>query len=176
VSWWRRNRWGLIGLGPAVAAVLVLSAQPSEVVRDARPHDPVPLAADGWYHLANARLRLSTLEHARGLLDAAGRPFVAPTHVVIWRATLDIQAGNGAAIAACDVSLEDSRGRLYSTQPGLELAGSSGAASRGCVSLDDADTSWTDPEFFALPEDAQPAAVRVTVPGFEPAYVRLPSR
>jgi hypothetical protein len=169
-----RNRWGVVGLAPAVAVVVVLSAQAAQTARDARPRVAVPADGDGWYHLANARMRLSTLEHAAGLLTAEGQPFTPPRHVVVWRATIDFDTVNDAAIGDCHVSIEDDRGRTYDTDPDLELAGSVGTTSRGCLRMDESDSRYTNAEFFALPDQARPVAVRVVVDGYQPLYVRLP--
>ena len=174
MSWFGRNRWGLIALGPALALVVALSAQGVQTALSARPRTAVPADADGWYHLAEARLRLSTLEYASGLVTASGRPFIPAAHVVIWRAVIDFDVANDALIGDCQVSLEDDLGRTYDTDPDLELAGSVGATSRGCLRVDDSDTRYSNAEFFALPESAQPVSVRVVVQGYLPLYVRMP--
>jgi hypothetical protein len=173
VSWVRRNRWGLIALAPAVAAVVLLSAQAAQTSLAAQPHVAVPADADGWYHLADSRMRLSTVEHASGLLAAGGRPFTPAPHVVIWRATIEFDSVNDAEIGACHVSLEDDRGHTYDTDPDLELAGSVGATSRGCLRVDESAVRYTNAEFFALPDSARPVAVRVVVDGSQPLYVRM---
>ena len=176
MNWFARNRWGLIALGPALAIIVALSAQGVQTTLSARPRAAVPADADGWYHLAEARLKLSTLEHASGLVTASGRPFTPAPHVVIWRAVIDFDAANDALIGDCRVSLEDDLGRTYDTDPDLELAGSVGATSRGCLRVDDSDPRYSNAEFFALPESAQPVAVRVVVDGYQPLYVRMPRR
>jgi hypothetical protein len=176
VSWLQRNRWGLIVLGPALAAVVALSAQSVQAAIAAQPRVAVPADAEGWYHLAESKMRLSTLEHATGLVTAAGRPFTPATHVVIWRAVIDFDADNDALIGDCQVSVEDDLGRTYDTDPDLELAGSVGGTSRGCLRVDDSTTRYSNAEFFALPESAQPIAVRVVVDGYQPLYVRMPRR
>jgi hypothetical protein len=174
VSWFARNRWGLIALGPALALVVAVSAQGIQATLSTRPRVAVPADGDGWYRLAEARLRLSTLEHASGLETASGRPFISATHVVIWRAVIDFDAANDALIGDCHISLEDDLGRTYDTDPDLELAGSVGGTSRGCLRVDDSATRYSNAEFFALPESAQPVAVRVVVQGYQPLYVRMP--
>jgi hypothetical protein len=174
VNWLRRNRWGLVALAPAVAAVVALSAQAIQTARDAQPRVAVPADADGWYHLADARMRLSTLEHATGLVNGDGQSFTAPRHVVVWRATIGFDTVNDAAIGNCHVSLEDDRGRTYDSDPELELAGSVGATSRGCLRVDDSASRYTNAEFFALPDQAQPVAIRVVIDTYQPLYVRLP--
>ena len=176
MSWIGRNRWGLIALGPALALVVAISAQGVQATLSARPRQAVPADGDGWYHLAEARLRLSTLEHASGLTTASGRPFTPATHVVIWRAVIDFDSANDALIGDCQVSVEDDLGRTYDTDPDLELAGSVSATSRGCLRVDDSTTRYSNAEFFALPESAQPVAVRVVVDGYQPLYVRMPRR
>jgi hypothetical protein len=176
VSWFARNRWGLVALGPALALVVAVSAQGVQATLSARPRQAVPADGDGWYHLAEARLRLSTLEHAIGLVTASGRPFTPATHVVVWRAVIDFDAANDALIGDCQVSIEDDLGRTYDTDPDLELAGSVGGTSRGCLRVDDSTTRYSNAEFFALPESAQPVAVRVVVDGYQPLYVRMPRR
>ena len=176
MGWIQRNRWGLVALAPAVAALVALSAQPAQTARAAQPHIAVPVDADGWYHLADSRMRLSTLEHAGGILDASGRPFTPAAHVVIWRATIEFDSVNDAAIGGCRVSLEDGQGRTYDTDPDLELAGSVGATSRGCLRVDESTVRYTNAEFFALPDSAQPVAVRIVIDGYQPLYVRLPRR
>lgn len=175
MKWFARNRWGLIALGPALALVVAVSAQGVQATLSARPARAVPADGDGWYHLAEARLRLSTLEHASGLVTASGRPFTPFSHVVIWRAVIDFDAANPALIGDCQVSLEDDLGRAYDTDPDLELAGSVGGTSRGCLRVEDSTTRYSNAEFFALPESAHPVAVRVVVDGYQPLYVRMPS-
>jgi hypothetical protein len=176
VNWFARNRWGLIALAPAVAAIVALSAPGVQATLSARPRVAVPADADGWYHLAEARLRLSTLEPVSGLVTASGQPFAPAPHVAVWRAVIDFDAANDALIGDCRVSLSDDLGRTYDTDPDLELAGSVGATSRGCLRVDDSDTRYSNAEFFALPESAQPVAVRVVVDGYQPLYVLLPRR
>jgi hypothetical protein len=94
--------------------------------------------------------------------------------VVIWRAVIDFDAANDALIGDCQVWIEDDLGRTYHTDPDLELAGSVGGTSRGCLRVDDSQTRYSNAEFFALPESAQPVAVRVVVQGYQPLYVRMP--
>ena len=173
--WLRRNRWGLIGLLPAVAALLLLHARQVRTAEDAAPVLAVGATVDGWYPILNHRVRLSTMDRATGLRTTDRRAFTPPAHVVIWHTAIEFDAVDETNLSNCRIALEDRFGRTYDAGPDLELAGAAGAASQGCQRTGIVgDTRYTNAQFFALPEQIDPVAVRITVPGFLPNYVRLP--
>ena len=90
MAWWRRNRWGLIALVPALAATLALSAEDLYYGVYARqPRQPVPANTDGRYELRGTQIRLVNLGRATDLKRYSGSAFVAPANVTFWRARIE---------------------------------------------------------------------------------------
>lgn len=176
-GWWRRNRWGLIGVVPAIAALLALSAQ--NVYHEwwnGQPREPVPADTAGWYPLLNARMRLVALEPATDLRTYAGERFVPPPDVSIWRARIEFDAGKDSLIGGCDIWAEDETGRTFQDDPEAELAGAADAISAGCVPAVDkneAGSRYVNATYFALPTGARAVAVRIIIVTRLPRYVRL---
>jgi hypothetical protein len=174
-GWWRRNRWGLVALGPVLAATVALQWGD---VRDryfrSEPREPVNAAGDGWVTYAGARMRLTDLGPATDLDDFAGRPYQPPGGTEVWRATLRFDTPRPDDIAGCDIALEDGAGRIYAANP-QELT-STRARFASCIPSDEDEGK---PEFervahFIVPAGARAAAVRITLTSQLPRYARLP--
>jgi hypothetical protein len=177
-GWWRRNLWGLIGLVPAVAALLALSAENAYYgAWSQSPRTPVAADADGRYTMQGAHIRLVDLAEASDLKTYSGAAFVPPGNVKIWRARIEFEADSEAGIGGCGVFVEAADGRLYEDDP-REIRGAAKAISSGCLIPSEAKgtTTYVNEVFFALPGDARPVAVRLTDARQLPRYVRLTPR
>jgi len=80
---------------------------------------------------------------------------------------------DSAVIRTCRVAIEDDRQRLFSADPTDELDGSEGTRTEHCRPAEDSESRYFSSSFFALPRDAKPVAVRVTIDG-RAAFARLP--
>jgi hypothetical protein len=185
VGWWRRNRWGLIALVPALAAALAVNVYEAyESYWKTQPRDSVVASDDEWVAFAGARLRLVELVPADDLKDSNRNVVTPPEGVAVWRVRIAIDAAQPESLAGCELLLEDDAGRTYEDAP-RDLA---------MVSLLDAlctpDTTGLETSspgaptpstfenvtYFATPSAARPVAVRVTLSGLLPAYARLTTR
>jgi hypothetical protein len=181
-GWWRRNRWGLIALVPALAAaVAVPTYEAYEGYWKSRPREPIVAGDDGWVAFAGARLRLEELAPADDLVDSNRNPVTPPEGVKVWRVRIAFNAPDAESLAGCALTLEDDSGRTYGdaprdlamvtllnarcTPPDTELATPSPGAS--------APSTYENVTYFATPSSARPVAVRVTLRGHLPAYARL---
>ena len=180
VGWFRRNRWGLIGLVPAVLALLALSAENVYYgVWSMNPRTPVAADSGGRYTLGTTRIRLVGVAAATDLKSFDGTSFVPPPHVTIWRARIEfateVKDGN-TDIGGCAIAIEDTAGRTFSEDP-KEIDGAADVVASSCLPPDNASgpTTYVNAVYFALPSDAHPVAVRITEPVQLPRYVRLPA-
>src|SRR3981189_2407862 len=90
MAWWRRNRWGVVALVPALVAMLALSAEDLYYGVYARqPRQPVPANTDGRYELRGTQTRLVNLGRATDLKRYNGSAFVPPANVTFWRARIE---------------------------------------------------------------------------------------
>jgi hypothetical protein len=176
MGWWRRNRWGLVALVPALAAMLALSAEDLYYGVYARqPRQPVPANGDGRYELRGTQIRLVGLDPAADLKRYNGSGFVAPVNVTIWRARIEFSTPGETELGGCTITLEDSAGRIFNDDPRDLLTGAADVVSHGCS----ADFNVPDPSryvnaiYFALPRDARPVAVRINDVRSLPRYIRL---
>ncbi|AVT30711.1 hypothetical protein C6361_15890 [Plantactinospora sp. BC1] len=173
VGWWRRNRWGLLALLPA----LVLALGPG--VKDgyqrysqAEYLEPVGVGADGWATFAGARIRLVELVEAPSVPGRDDRPLPLPAGVRLWRAKLAFELSAPETLIGCLHYLEDREGRLFSANP-PELSGA-GLSSPGCVADDPAERTLQVEAYFLLPRPATPVALRIVKATQRPRYARLP--
>jgi hypothetical protein len=171
-GWWRRNRWGLVALVPA----LVLALGPDlkdgyELVNRLEPRQAVTAGADGWAGLPGTRIRLVELATVT-VTGYGSRPFPLPDGVRAWRARLDFETTDPERVKGCQLSLEDRSGRLYGADPD-ELDGSR-VRPGFCTPEDDGTGPAYEREvYFVMPESADPAAVRIVWATQLPRYLRL---
>jgi hypothetical protein len=176
MGWWRRNRWGLIALVPALLATLALSAENLYYrVYAQQPRTPIPANANGSYELRATQIRLVDLGPATDLKQYDGSAFVAPPSVTIWRARIEFTAPTKTEIGGCTITLEDSAGRIFDDDPTDLLAGARDVVSYGCAPDFDAPDSsrYVNSIYFALPRDGRPVAIRINDVLTLPGYVRL---
>ncbi|MEQ4303088.1 hypothetical protein ABNF97_17120 [Plantactinospora sp. B6F1] len=173
LGWWRRNRWGLLALLPA----LVLALGPG--MRDgyqrysqAEYLEPVGVGADGWVGFSDARIRLVELVEAPSVPARGSRRVTLPAGVRVWRAVLVFEPSTPEALIGCLSYLEDRDGRLFSWNP-AELRGA-GLPIPRCVADDPAVRSFQTEAYFVLPDSAVPAAVWIVKATQRPRYARLP--
>lgn len=172
-GWWRRNLWGLIALLPLLALALGPSAKEGvERFNRIETYRPITAGADGWVDFSGIRFKLAEVTPTTDAKTFGGDPFVLPDGLTLWRVTLTIEAPDTKSLAGCAVKLEDKDGRLYGSDP------SEVDAARlpypGCTPEDDkAQPPYQVVNYFVMPEDARPAAVRVTRSTENPRYVRF---
>ncbi len=199
MSWWRRNRWALLGLPPALAAALVASSdRVGTYYWDVGLHDATRAPAGVW------------LEH-RALIfsDASGEAGELPIEVGLrldgltgttqgWEADslvlpagaraiqvdLSLRAGPDVPLRTCSLALRDADGTRYdytwdaagAYQPSSPcvppLTPGPWAAFGGDTAVDDPrPAEWSVAPVVVVPEDAD--IVEVLVWWEMPAYVAL---
>lgn len=174
MGWWRRNRWGLVGVIPAILLLFALSAEYLyEKTYKGKPRNPVPAGADSSFELSGTRLRLVDLGPATDLKAYDGKAFQPPPGVAIWRARIeffivvpkdpnedlfpgldplpgetkppvDPDAPPETKLGGCEIVLEDTQGRLYDDDPTDLLRGARDTSSGGCM----ADWDAPDPKHY----------------------------
>jgi len=176
-GWWRRNRWGLAALIPAlVAASAVDVGDAYHRLWKSQPRRPVTPSADGWVSFAGGRVRLGELAPATDLGDRDGGSFAAPAGVRVWRAEIVFDTGARDAFDGCRLLLEDAAGRTFDAGP-AELRGAR-IPYASCVAPRTpppaaGSTTFQTMAYFALPASARPVAVRLMLLKQLPAYARL---
>jgi hypothetical protein len=177
-SWWRRNRWGLAALLPALVGAIGLDVRDGyRHHRNAQPSAPIGPGADGWVAFAGARMRLAEIAPAE-LQDYRGRRHELSGSLRAWRAEI-VFDGARAALASCRLMLEDAAGRTFDPDP-AELRGLR-IPLPGCRPPPDSAASpsrtdraeYTTMSYFVTPASARPVAVRITLTGALPSYARL---
>ncbi|MDW5323936.1 hypothetical protein [Plantactinospora sp. KLBMP9567] len=173
VGWWRRNRWGLLALLPALVLALGPGVKDGyERYSRAEYLEPIGVGADGWVEFSGARIRLVELVEAPSVPARGSRPVTLPEGVRVWRATLVFELSTPEALIGCLPYLEDGDGRLFSANP-PELSGARLPVTR-CVADDPAQRSLQAEAYFLLPRPATPVALRIVKATQRPRYARLP--
>jgi hypothetical protein len=172
-GWWRRNRWGLVFLVPALALALWPSvADGYPAYWNAKPREPVTASPGGWVDFAGARMRLVELAPATGLAGFDGKPVALPPGVKAWRARIAFDAGPGATgLAGCALKLADAAGHTYEAGP-VELR-KARTPFPTCTAEKDAGPRYETVAHFVTPPDARPVAVHLIVPTQLPRYARI---
>ncbi|GIH10169.1 hypothetical protein Rhe02_82360 [Rhizocola hellebori] len=173
-GFFRRNMWGLLGLLPAIAAFTVVALDRTDFYGqqiNGQPKAGVSAAPAEWVSYSKARLRLVNMAATTDLYDTAGKPLKMPADLKTWRAVIEIQVDNQKDLADCEISLEDSEGRLFGTRP-YELANLK-MPTPTCTAEDTALNAYQVTVFFIAPADAKPVAVRVVRAAALPGYARL---
>lgn len=171
--WWK-NRWGLLALLPVTALLAIVSLYRTDFYDQylgGQPRAGVSAAPPEWVAYSGARLRLIALTSTADIYDASGKTVKLPTGVVAWKAAIEIQVDDQRKLTECEISLEDSAGRLFGTQPD-ELA-TARTPTPTCTAEDQALNSYQVLVFFVAPATAKPVAVRVVRGPALPGYARL---
>jgi hypothetical protein len=183
MNWWRRNRWGLAALLPALAVALGPGVRDGyRHHRDAQASAPIGAGPgdDGWVVFAGAHMRLAELTPAGELRDYRGRRYTPPGSLRVWRAEIVFDGAARDRLAICRLLLEDAEGRTFDAGP-AELRGLR-IPLPGCTpqpSGADTRTPRANPAeyatmaYFVMPAAARPVAVRVMLSSLFPAYARL---
>lgn len=163
-GWWRRNRWGVTALVPALGLALAIP------VHDAypqfwrkTPRTPVT-ATGGWVGYDSSQMRLVTLTPAAHL-TSFGTPITLPAGLRVWRSTITFQSTHPDALDGCDVTMADKAGNTYEANPselsdlGVDVPFSACAPDSLKAKPP---TTWTNTIYFLTPASAQPAGVRIT--------------
>jgi hypothetical protein len=179
-GWWRRNRWWLAALLPALVAAIGVDLHAAyRHNRTAQPSRPIAPGSDGWVQFAGARMRLAEIA-AADLQDYRGRPYAPPPAVRVWRAEIVFDgAAAGAALGSCRLLLEDDAGRTFDASPAelrgvrVPLAGCTRPSAPATGPSRAAGTEYTTTAHFVTPAAARPVAVRVLLTRELPRYARL---
>ena len=176
MSWWHRNRWGLIALVPAILAWLAVNYDDAYGrYWEFKPR--VPVSSSGWVDYAQAGMRLVELtEVTDQLKDYSGDPFVLLGGVRAWRAVVELRYGPGVKIGGCSFGLEDDRGRVYGESP-RELSEAKITRYADCeadeIKVKDPSAGFRVEVYFVTAPDARAVAVRIELATAMPRYARL---
>ncbi len=173
-GWWRRNRWGLLLVVPALALALYSPVKDGYAgYWKAEPRRPVSGAPGGWVAFDGARMRLERLAVDSAPPDFDGEPVAVPTGTQAWKATIDFDVPSKVRLTGCTVALEASTGTTFSPGP-QDLKGLDTPFDY-CTPEDPDDKSarYQTVAYFLLPRQAHPVALRVSVRAKLPVYARL---
>jgi hypothetical protein len=186
MGWWRRNRWGLVAIVPAVLALLALSAESLYYTVYLRePRQPLPASADGSFDVRGTKVRLVDLSRATDLKQYDGTAFAVAPNVIIWRARIEFTLPPGTdpddmnpavpRLGGCTITLQAADGRSFDDDPHSLLRGAADVNASGCFAGYDAPDPlrYVNAVYFALPPDAEPVSVNVSDALTLPRYVRL---
>lgn len=177
MSWWRRNRWGLIALIPAIVAVLAVNySQAHDHYWARKPRVAVAPDASGWAEYSGAKMRLVELAEATDVKDYGGKPVQIAGGVRIWRAVVEFRHPASVEITGCSFGLEDDQGRVYSEDP-WELGDAKIELFATCApdkdKVPDPSAGFRVEVFFVTAPGARAVAVRIQRPTSLPQYARL---
>jgi hypothetical protein len=164
----------MVGLLPAAALFAAIALDRTDFFGrqlNGQPHSAVAGAPADWVSYSGARLRLLALSPTADLYDSGAKRLKLPDLVKAWKAVIEVQADDQRTLTDCELSLEDSAGRLFSTRPD-ELAGAAIPAPT-CTAEDKTLNTYQVTIFFAAPTDAKPVAVRLMTRAALPRYARL---
>ncbi|HEY2790736.1 MAG TPA: hypothetical protein VGJ28_00165 [Micromonosporaceae bacterium] len=164
-GWWRRNRWGLIGLIPALVLALAVPVHDEyKSFWDSQPRAAIAVSKGDWASYHGGNLRLDTFKQATGSL---------PHGIAVWGATIDFRATSASALLNCEIQMQDSSGSTYDADPAelIDLGADIGVASCSPDTL--GATTWHTTVYFMAPRGTKPTAVRVQVSAALPEYVSL---
>lgn len=178
VGWWRANRWWLVVLAVALAALGALTWR-SDAVQGwwaSEPHRGHTADDEGWAQVGDVRARLAGTEVVDWLDDGYDGRVEAPDGYTLWAVDLSVRsdatpgpASAEEAYSACEVVLVDTSGRQFtagaSSLPGMPVTDPpvcTGAVSSRAT------------QYFLTPDDAEPAEVRLVEPELLPDYWSLP--
>lgn len=173
-GWWRRNRWGLLLLVPALALALYSPVKTGyRMYWKAEPRQPVAGTPGSWVAYDGARMRLTRLAVDTGPQDFLGDPIAIPAGTQAWKATVDFDVPHGVKLSLCTVSLEAADGKTFS--PGPDDLKDLDAPFDYCTPEDPDDKSaeYQTVAYFLLPREAHPVALRVIAKTKLPEYARL---
>ena len=174
-QWWRRNRWGIVALVPALALAFYAPVHDfHERYWFGKPHQPLGAAPGGWVDYADARMRLVDLRDVTGqVTDYDDKPFKLPAGVRVWSATLEFVAADSDKILGCQLSIESAAGSTFDANPN-ELFGAD-LRYAGCTpgGIGTPPPQYQTVAYFVLPSTARPVAVRVALATKLPRYARL---
>jgi hypothetical protein len=176
-GWWRRNRWGVLLLVPALGLAV---AQPVQDQWDRfwhfSPRTPVTAKAGTWTTFGGVGFRLESFESVASYKNDFGTPVTLPSGQTLWRASLAFRSSHPDPLSLCQVQAIDAAGNAYDFGPSeLADAGIFLADGDMCMPSFDgpASANWTDIEYFVLPAGDNPTAVRILVPSDYPKYLLI---
>lgn len=173
-GFWRRNKWGVIALVPVTAAFAAVALDRTDFFGQqlaGQPRSAIAAAPADWVDYSGAKLRLLALSPTADLYDANAKRIKLADSIHVWKAVIEVQVENQSSLADCQLSLEDSVGRLFGTKPD-ELSAASIPAPT-CTAEDKVLNTYQVTIFFVTPADAKPVAVRVVRREALPSYARL---
>ncbi|MFI2705608.1 hypothetical protein [Cellulosimicrobium composti] len=180
-GWWRTNRWWLVVLAGALAALCTITWR-SDAVQGwwaREPHRAHGVDAEGWAQVGDVRARLAGLEQVDWLDDGYGGRIEVPDGYTLWAADVSLRSDAPDAPASeeeeeesfssCEVVLVDAAGREFtagaSALPGMPYP--EGPSCTGAVSS-------RSTQHFLTPDDAEPVEVRLVELDLLPDYWALP--
>ena len=137
VGWWRANRWWLVVLAGALAALGTLTWR-SDAVQGwwaSAPHRAHTADAEGWAQVGDVRARLAGLEEVDWLDDGYGDRIEAPDGYTLWAADVslrsdapDAPASEEETYSSCEVVLLDDAGREFTAGASAYMTAGIGTA------------------------------------------------
>lgn len=172
-GFWRRNIWAFIAVLPLLAGVVALRWD-DIYWQYWRADSRVPLAAaqQQWVGFLGAEMRLVEFAQVTDFAAAGGKAVELPGGIKAWRAVIEFKAPDQESVAGCQIRLEDSAARLYSSSP-TELSRARLPSGSCDAPFDAPSTDYRSTVFFATPGDAAPVAVRVSRATELPYFARL---
>jgi hypothetical protein len=177
-GWWRRNRWGLLLLVPALVLALYSPAKDAyDRYWEGQPHQPVSAAPGGWVSYGDARMRLVALAVDTSLKDFLGEPLDLADGAQAWRATVGFDTPDSKKLIGCQLYLEAGNGDTFAASPSelanydLPLPGCAPDETLGASPSPSG--AYQTTAYFVLPPNVRPTALRVVLSAKLPAYARL---
>jgi len=176
-SWWRRNRWGVAALVPALALALAVPIHDAYTAYGkSAPRTPVTAESGDWVTYDKSQMRLSTMTSPARIEDSIGSPVTLPAGLRVWRATITFRSQDADALDGCDVMLTDTSGNSYDGNPDelsdLGLDAPLSACAPDTMSVKPP-KQWSTVVEFLLPAGAKPAGIRVISADQLPRYAWL---
>ncbi len=172
-GWWRRNWWGLLVIVPLlVAAIGPGLADAYDAWFPTAPTEPISGPNGQWVSYGGGKVRLVALQRPTALRTYAGQAVTLPATVQVWQATLEVDADADAPLGGCALYLEDRQGRTFSANPD-ELSNVDVERGYGCSRPYDAPKTGPFTVVASFLVSSTPEALRVTLSGELPRYVRL---
>lgn len=201
-SWWRRNRWWLAALLPALALAIAASSYrllnwylPGPWMKQAAIGGPTVTFDQTWQRRDETFRRVVTVTQTAAKVVPDDGETRAPKGAKLFKIDLHFEAAPDQILFGCQMRLRDAHGRSFSPTDGKVSLGNTVTdiiTTTSCVPDDakgphflgfdneirQSDTprppAWDEWVSFALPADAEPAALEIMWDTPDYLTIRLP--
>lgn len=177
-TWWRRNRWGVFGLVPALAIGLAVPIHTfyTDWWR-ASPRTAVPVEAGHAVSFDRASIQLRSFDAALHLTDFMDEPLKVPPGAKVWEGVVHFSTESPDKVLSCHLYLEDAGGSTYEANPtelnDLRLNMDLPSCTPPLDDKGSPERQWSLSIFFITPAKIRPAAVEIVTDGALPRYARF---